>query len=333
MNKIAVKFVDFWTDMNKPEGNYFYELLSERYTVEFSDDPEIVFYSCYGKEYLKYKCIRIFYSPENWRPDFTGCDFAITFDYNEDPRHLRLPLWALYYISYVRQHGFPELDGELSDQELIKRWNEKTKFCCFIVSNPKAKKRIDFFQKLDKFKRVDSAGKHLNNIGYFLDGGTFVKMDFIKDYRFVISFENASSVGYTTEKLIEPLLVGAIPIYWGNPAIGKEFNKKRILYYDDFPSEEALIEKILKIENDPREAVSILKEKAFAGEKFNIRRAANDLLDFLVSAIESRDARKPVAQRPLNSMRHSFNIKRDKVMNKLARLKGLQKMDQTKKLS
>jgi hypothetical protein len=149
----------------------------------------------------------------------------------------------------------------------------------------------------------------LNNIGYYLDGGTFAKMDFIRDYRFVISFENSSSVGYTTEKLIEPLLIGAIPIYWGNPAVGKEFNKKRILYYDDFPTEEALIERILEIENDPKAALGILKEKAFAGGKFDIARTGKDLLDFLVSSIESREGRKPVAKRPLKSMRHSFKIK------------------------
>lgn len=303
--------------MDKPEGNYFYELLSQRYIVEFSDDPDIVFYSCYGKEYLKYKCIRIFYSAENWRPDFTGCDFAITFDYKEDPRHFRLPLWVLYYIGYVKEHGFPELDDALNEQELVKRWKEKSKFCCFIVSNPTAKKRIEFFQKLNKVKSVDSAGRYLNNIGYFLDGGTFVKMDFIKDYRFVISFENSSSVGYTTEKLIEPLLIGAIPIYWGNPAVGKEFNKKRILYYDDFPTEEALIEKILKIENDPEEALRILKEKAFAGDKFSIARTREELLDFLVASIEGMGGRKPVAKRPLKSMRHSFNMNWDKVVNKL----------------
>jgi len=319
--------------MNKPEGNYFYELLSQRYIVEFSDDPDIVFYSCFGKEYLKYRCLRIFYSPENWRPDFTGCDFAMTFDYNEDPRHFRLPLWALYYIGYVNQQGFPELDDDVNEEELVKRWKGKTKFCCFIVSNPSAKKRIEFFQKLNKVKRVDSAGRHLNNIGYFLEGGTFVKMDFIKDYRFVISFENCSSVGYTTEKLIEPLLIGAIPIYWGNPAVGKEFNKKRILYYDDFPSEQALIERIMEIENDPTQALKILKEKAFAGEKFNISRTGNDLLNFLVASIESMAGRKPVALRPLKSMRHSFKMHRSRVINRLALLRRLEMTAQKLKLS
>lgn len=317
--------------MNKPEGNYFYKLLSERYTVEFSDEPEIVFYSCYGKEYLKYKCPRIFYSPENWRPDFTACDFAITFDYREDPRHFRLPLWVLYYMGYVKDQGFPELDDAPNEEELIKQWNGKRKFCCFIVSNPKATKRIEFFQQLNKVKRVDSAGKHLNNIGYFLDGGTFAKMDFIRDYRFVISFENSSSVGYTTEKLIEPLLIGAIPIYWGNPAVGKEFNKKRMLYYDDFPTEEALIERILEIENDPQEALSILKEKTFAGEKFDIAGTNKDVLNFLVSSIESLGGRTPVAQRPLKSMRHSFNIRWDKVMSNLARLKKIAEYRSNKK--
>lgn len=303
--------------MNKPEGNYFYQVLAQHYTIEFSDNPEILFYSCYGKEYLQYDCLRIFYSPENWRPDFTACDFAITFDYLVDPRHFRLPLWVLYYIGYVKDQGFPELNDVPGDQELVERWKAKSKFCCFIVSNPTAKKRIDFFQKLDQVKRVDSAGKHLNNIGYFLDGGTFAKMNFIKDYRFVLSFENSSAIGYTTEKLIEPLLIGAIPIYWGNPAVGREFNKKRMLYYDDFPTEGALIERILDIENNPEKALPILKESTFSGEGFSIARTSNDLTNFLVSSIESRNGKKPVAQRSLKSMRHSLNMKWDKVMNKL----------------
>ena len=49
------------------------------------------------------------------------------------------------------------------------------------------------------------------------------KMDFIKDYKFVISFENSSNPGYTTEKLIEPMLVNSIPIYWGNTEVGARY--------------------------------------------------------------------------------------------------------------
>jgi len=308
--------------MNKPEGNYFYELLSQRYIVEFSDDPEIVFYSCYGKEHLKYRCFRIFYSPENWRPDFTGCDFAITFDYNTDPRHFRLPLWALYYIGYIKWHGFKELDKVPNEQELLMRWSEKKGFCCFIVSNPRAQKRIEFFQKLNKVKKVDSAGKHLNNIGYFLEGGTLGKMNFIKDYRFVISFENESRVGYTTEKLIEPLLIDAIPIYWGDPSVGRDFNKKRILFYDDFESDEKLIEKIMEIENNMNESISILRERAFVDNTFNVNNLERRMSDFLSEAIENRHQKMPVAKDTLKVMEHYCKLTLDRAVSKLSHVKN-----------
>ena len=55
---------------------------------------------------------------------------------------------------------------------------KKKKFCCFVVSNSKASKRIDFFHKLSKYKCVDSGGGILNNVG----GRVENKLDFIGDY-------------------------------------------------------------------------------------------------------------------------------------------------------
>ena len=39
--------------------------------------------------------------------------------------------------------------------------------------------------------------------------------------------------GYTTEKVVEPMLVNSIPIYWGNKLIGKDFNKSSMLVVED----------------------------------------------------------------------------------------------------
>ena len=69
-------------------------------------------------------------------------------------------------------------------------------------------------------EKVDSGGKFLNNVG----GPVTDKLSFIKDYKFVISFENSSYPGYTTEKILEPMLVNSIPVYWGNPLVYNDFN-------------------------------------------------------------------------------------------------------------
>ena len=317
MEKIRVKFVDFWTDLNKPEGNYFYELLSQRYIVEFSDDPEIVFYSCYGKEYLKYKCLRIFYSPENHRPDFTGCDYAITFDYNQDSRHLRFPLWTLYYLGYLKWFQVEPLETQLPDEELLKRWKQKSKFCCFIVSNPKSRKRVSFFRKLDKIKRVDSAGRHLNNIGYNLKGGTIEKLKFIRDYKFVISFENTSYAGYTTEKILEPLLAGCIPIYWGNPLVDKEFNTGRFINYFDFVTEEELIGYLMKVDQDDNLALKMLKAGCFTESHTPVSRMEQDLYEFLLKIVESRHEQRLVAANKAVSLEHAIRVRTNTFVAKL----------------
>lgn len=86
----------------------------------------------------------------------------------------------------------------------------------------------------------------MNNIGYRVHD----KLGFIKDYKFNIAFESGSYPGYTTEKILEAMLANCLPIYWGNPLIYKDFNPRSFLNYSDFGSAEALIEEIIRVDND-----------------------------------------------------------------------------------
>jgi hypothetical protein len=285
--RVKINFTDFWPLFDK-NNNYFINLLSQQYEVEISDDPDFLFYSCYGNDYLKYKCIRIFFSAENMRPDFSGCDFAMTFDYNEDLRHYRLPLYYLYIIQYG---ALQDLAKSRTREEAKVILNRKTKFCCMVVSNPHSKKRIDFFHELSKYKHVDSGGRYLNNVG----GPVANKLDFIKDYKFVIAFENSSYPGYTTEKIVEPFVVNSIPIYWGNQLVEKEFNKKSFVNYDDSKDPQELINKIREIDENEEMALQILMQPKFGNGE--IPECINDVnvMNFLNKIISNRTGIKPVA--------------------------------------
>jgi hypothetical protein len=305
MEKLRVKFVDWWIEMNQPEDNYFYDLLKQKYDVEFSDDPEILFYSNFGKAYLNYDCIRIFYSAENRRPDFTGCDFAITFDFIDKKTHFRFPLYGMYCT--------PEkLLGVKSKDELLREWDQKKNFCCMLVSNGSAKKRIEFFHQLSKYKRVDSGGKFLNNVG----GPVKNKFEFIKTYKFVFAFENSSYPGYTTEKVIEPLAVGAIPVYWGNPLIGKDINKERILNYDDYKTPEDLIRDMIGIGSDPERAVDILSKPIFPGDRVPSYVDKAELGAFLDNIIRAKDRLTPIA-RTKKRIIHLLNVRAADLKNRV----------------
>lgn len=259
MKEIKINFTDFWPDLDKT-NNYFYNLLSEQYTVLIDENPDLLFFSCFGTNYLNYKCKRIYYTAENLRSDFTGCDFAFSFDFNAKKNHLRLPL---YLLTIEENNAVNDLERIKTTEELVQIWNRKSKFCCMVVSNARAKKRLDFFTKLSQIKIVDSGGKVFNNVG----GRVKDKMTFIKEYKFVISFENECHDGYTTEKILQPMLVDSIPIYWGNKKVDKDFNTKRFINYFDFKTEKELIDRLLAIDKDPNLAIAMLQQPVFSAEK------------------------------------------------------------------
>jgi len=296
MDKIKIKFTDFWFGFD-PFNNFFYKLLNKKYQVILDDNPDIVIYSCYGTKYLVYTCTRVFYSAENLRPDFSGCDFAITFDFNKSAYHYRLPLYALY----IDQN---KLLQQKNREELLKNWRKKNKFCCMVVSNGTSKKRVDFFKKLSAYKKVDSGGKYLNNVG----GPISDKLDFIKDYRFVISFENAAYPGYTTEKIVEPLITGCIPLYWGNPLVAKDFNLNCFLNLSDEKNEEDFIKEIIAIDNDEEKALQILMAPVFSNNIIPSFIDEKNLLNFFLSILEFSKKGQPIATTFKGTV-HKVNIK------------------------
>lgn len=203
METINLNFCDFWKGFDK-ENNFFINLLRTKHTVNISDKPDFIIYSVFGFEYLKYDYIRIFYSGENFTPDFNLCDYAMGFDWiTFDNRYLRLPLYYLYKDSYKKV---------LANRQYSINDIKDRKFCNFIYSNSGAdKNRSDFFEALTKYKYVHSGGKYLNNIGGRVDD----KLAYQKQFKFSIAFENSSTNGYTTEKIIHAKAAGTVPIYWG----------------------------------------------------------------------------------------------------------------------
>jgi hypothetical protein len=157
-------------------------------------------------------------------------DHAASFDLDENGgRCIRWPLYNLY-----------------ADAKFDPIVEERDKFCCMVVSNPRNDKRIKFYHALGKYRTVDSGGKTLNNVG----GPVADKMAFIRKYKFCIAFENAYYPGYTTEKLLQAKQAGCIPIYWGNPEIALDFNTESFVNANGFRSFSQCIEFIRHLDSD-----------------------------------------------------------------------------------
>jgi len=105
----------------------------------------------------------------------------------------------------------------------------KTKKTSFITSNKSMVKghqfRLDCLTEIQKQKlNVDAFGRGINPINSKLEG--------LKDYQFSIAMENAKMKNYFTEKLLDCMLAGTIPIYYGCPNIEEWFNPEGIISFD-----------------------------------------------------------------------------------------------------
>ncbi|MFW9948732.1 MAG: hypothetical protein ACFFKA_01235 [Candidatus Thorarchaeota archaeon] len=58
------------------------------------------------------------------------------------------------------------------------------------------------------------------------------KLNYLKDFRYSIVIENCKQDYYFTEKLIDCIKTGTIPIYWGCPSISNFFDINGILQWD-----------------------------------------------------------------------------------------------------
>jgi alpha(1,3/1,4) fucosyltransferase len=257
---IRINFSDFDPGYEKT-NNFFYHLLKKEYDVVIDElSPEYHFYSCFGHEYLKYDCIRIFYSGENDIPNFNLCDYALSFHHiTFNDRHKRFPNFITY-----NQHN--ELLNRqrpgIKPEELHSR-----KFCNFIVSSTWSDPIRDaFYQRLSEYKKIDSPGKVFNNMTLPASGKGwhFDKIDFMNQYKFSITFENSSMPGYTTEKLVHAFVSNTIPVYWGNPLIGQDFNTRAFINCHEYDNMEAVIDKIKELDANDDAYIEMLNQPLFS---------------------------------------------------------------------
>lgn len=253
---VKILFVDWYKqyDPALAERELEWRIISKKYDLELSEDPEIIFYSNYGEKHKQYTCLRVFVSMENVRPNFHICDYAFTYDYPITARNYRLPL-------YRRCREYKDL---LFSRDVRKISAEKRKFCGFVVSNQKAKERIEFFNKLSSYKPVDSGGRYMNNIGVSIEPGRQNKEAWLRNYKFNIAFENTSYPGYTTEKILEAFISGTIPIYWGNPLISLDFNPKAFINCNDFKSFDEVIEYVIEVDQNEALYIEYLSQPIFS---------------------------------------------------------------------
>ena len=312
--KVKIGFVNFWTGFDR-ERFICTRVLRESYDVEIMEktqDADYVFFSVFGDEhfFIPEDKIKIFYTGENFFPDFNTCDYAIGFEWlTLGDRYLRMPN---YYVAPEPHHekALSKIENRkthLLSPEVLHQLAHRD-FCSFVVSNANGNPiRKQLFDHLSKYKKVDSGGRWMNNVG----GPVKDKIAFESGHKFAITCENSSHPGYSTEKIIETFAANVIPIYWGDPDICKIFNSKAFINVLDFPSLDAVVERVQELDSDENAYISMLKEPPFLyPDLYSAKAQMTVMSNFLNHIIEQPSEKAQRYNRDFWGKRYSEREKR-----------------------
>ena len=188
--------------------------------------------------------LRVMMAFEAINPDMNLFDYA--FGYNnrvdfENDRFIRLLSPVHMFANFISS-----TENDIHDLEAAKACLlSKTGFCNFLYTNGSAHSMRDqLFFELCKYKKVDSLGRHLNNVnkpGTGYAGHQTESVDLKRCYKFSIASENACFKGYTSEKIFTSFIAHTVPIYWGNPDIKEDVNPEAIINASDYSSFDELL--------------------------------------------------------------------------------------------
>ena len=186
-----------------------------------------------------------------------GVDLALGFEYFQDKRYLRFPLWLLYMF-----------DPTSTREDIVAKCNalrfpvisERPRFCGMIASHDPNGLRKVIVDEVEIIAPVSCAGKYLHNDDSLKTEFGDDKIDYLRCFKFNICPENSNSSGYVTEKLFEAISAGCVPIYWGsyNHPEPQIINPEAVVFWKKDQDNEDVLRRIDHLCSCPEEMDEIL---------------------------------------------------------------------------
>lgn len=286
---ISVFFNNFWPGFVEKtdivNSTFFVELLSKTYNapIHVSNSPNnatILVESIFGKHsYVNYKKWRatILFTGES---DYSNTKNVDQFDCVlgfEDTHgsYVKCPLFVVFLVTNP---------GILKEIETVDRdISIPPNHASIILSNGNhGKVRNDFFMKIRKEMIVFSGGKYENNVGLVVPGSynSSEMVDFYRRGKFAITMENNDKPYYVTEKLVNGLRAGVIPIYWGTSHVTEFFNPRRFFHLCPNPTKDDMDRMINTMKHmTDQQFIDIVKEPILV-------RPISDIYDEMLSSIK-----------------------------------------------
>lgn len=265
-----VRFYNFWKGQDIPDM-WFYRFAMHRNIVK--DGKKLCFFSTFGDRDVINKAngdVNVFFSGENLkRKSFSHyadhllenekVNLALGFEYFEDQRYFRFPLWLHYMFE-------PESTSEQirarCEQLTHPIMQERPRFACHVSSEDTLGLRKKVCDSFSQISRVDCAGKIMHNCDDLWNEFKNDKHAFLQQYRFNICPENSNAQGYVTEKVFQAIAAGCIPVYWGsyNCPEPEVLNPDAILFWNKDADNESLLNKVRDLDSSPNNYIEFASQ-------------------------------------------------------------------------
>jgi hypothetical protein len=290
---MTIYFNSFWPDFfddpkySKIFIDLFSNVFNSKITIGTKDNSDILIESIFGDSILNYKkwTYSFFFSgePKKNEPSdlYTRPYTALLMNSRSYNNIIHFPFFV-YYLTYA------SLDFRTNDVKVnnlnVNNSNQKEipkKFCCTFITNPNGIIRNSFIEKLEISKKIDHFGKYKNNQGKQFSGNWHSEelVNKMKEYKFVIAFENSEDDAYITEKIINPLRANVIPVYWGNRRMTDYFNTDRFLHLNDINKMVEFIAQMIDIDKNNDKYLQIINQPIhdILNVEININTICNDI--------------------------------------------------------
>lgn len=259
---VNVFFHNFWNGfIEKTDGmdcTFFITLLEKVFNAPICvttslDNAIILVESIFGDNthlyYKKWRATFLFTGESHYcnYPHLSKFDCVLGFEDTRD-RYVKCPLYLVFLqTNPLIIEELKDIDKKIASNAIegvIQTATIPPNHASIVLSNPHGEERLRFLSRLEEKMTLFYGGKYKNNIGGLVNGNfTSSEMNtFYKRGKFAITMENSDRPYYITEKLVNGLRSGVVPVYWGTSRIGEFFNPRRFLHLKSGATEKDMSE-------------------------------------------------------------------------------------------
>lgn len=271
---------NFW-----PQDMWYIDFIEKRGLLKGKPNLKVGLYSIFAPMWLRMfdkSDIRIFQARENlhkkgmekWLHQFIDdaqIDLSIGFDYIDNPDYLRIPFWLTWNV-FSPTDTFEDIKHKVSDMNSIDNHSfHNRKFAAFLSSHDDIGRKL-IYNQLSNIGKVDCDGRLFHNNDELNTVYGDNKLEYLRHYRFNITPENTNYDGYVTEKLMEAIHAGCVPIYHGsdNHPEPDVLNKDAIIFVEMGKENSEAVKFVSELNSDEKKYMDFACQKRFVDGAENV---------------------------------------------------------------